>query len=255
MPQVCNNYLESPSALPGMYGSGKTTTTPRRRLPVLVGPLAPTTRSRCATRAPRSPLALAWEICSVGGPLESESDEKLGCFALIGGTTCWEVKQNESFWWTPAKTNNGWCAGSVCFDWCCTWDTSTPKPLLRCELQRHFHLRKFLNYLSEIFIWGRQKKRWEDNTAEWTHMELSEAMRTAEDKDGWREQVNRSAVVPQDPPGLWDRLFQTGLDNSQCLSRGSNYLIVHMKLTKMYQNLRSCELYLRFCNVCDPLKI
>lgn len=49
---------------------------------------------------------------------------------------------------------------------------------------------------------GRQKKRWEDNIGEWTHLKLSEAMRAAEDREGWRELVNRSSVVPQRPSGV-----------------------------------------------------
>lgn len=52
---------------------------------------------------------------------------------------------------------------------------------------------------------GRQKKRWEDNIAEWTHLKLSEAMRTAEDREGWRELVSRSSVVPQRPSRVTDR--------------------------------------------------
>lgn len=48
----------------------------------------------------------------------------------------------------------------------------------------------------------RQKKRQEYNIAEWTHLIASEAMRTAEDSDGWKELVSRSAVVPQRPAGV-----------------------------------------------------
>ena len=49
---------------------------------------------------------------------------------------------------------------------------------------------------------GRQKKRWEDIIIEWTHLKLSEAMRAAEDREGWRELVSRSSVVPQRPSGI-----------------------------------------------------
>ena len=44
---------------------------------------------------------------------------------------------------------------------------------------------------------GRQKKRWEDNIAEWTGRKLSEAIRHAEDKEKWRELVHRSSAAPQ----------------------------------------------------------
>lgn len=55
---------------------------------------------------------------------------------------------------------------------------------------------------------GEQKKRWEDNVAEWTPFKLSEAMRPAEDREGWRDLLGRSAVVPQRPTGVTGR---TGL--------------------------------------------
>ena len=53
---------------------------------------------------------------------------------------------------------------------------------------------------------GRQKKRWEDNIKEWTHLSFIESQRAAENKERWRLIVKRSSVVPQRPsPGLWDR--------------------------------------------------
>ena len=51
---------------------------------------------------------------------------------------------------------------------------------------------------------GRQKKRWEDNIAEWTSLKLSELVRRAEDRKGWRRLVAKSSVAPQRPPP-WDR--------------------------------------------------
>ena len=51
---------------------------------------------------------------------------------------------------------------------------------------------------------GRQKKRWEDNIAEWTGLKLSEAIRHAEDREKWRELVYRSSAVPQQQ-SPWDR--------------------------------------------------
>ncbi|KAJ8366703.1 hypothetical protein AAFF_G00345230 [Aldrovandia affinis] len=50
--------------------------------------------------------------------------------------------------------------------------------------------------------WGRQKKRWEDNIQEWTQLRLSETVRGAEDRERWRELVDRSSVVPQRPSGV-----------------------------------------------------
>ena len=34
---------------------------------------------------------------------------------------------------------------------------------------------------------GRQKKRWEDNMTEWTGIKLGEALRKAENREGWRK--------------------------------------------------------------------
>ena len=47
---------------------------------------------------------------------------------------------------------------------------------------------------------GRQKKRWEDNIAEWTGLKLREAIRHAEDREKWRELVYKSSAAPQRQP-------------------------------------------------------
>ena len=52
---------------------------------------------------------------------------------------------------------------------------------------------------------GRQKKRWEDNITEWTGLKLSEALRKAEDREGWRKVVARSSLVPQRSSRLRDK--------------------------------------------------
>ena len=41
-----------------------------------------------------------------------------------------------------------------------------------------------------------RKRRWEDNISEWTGMQLSETLRLAEQRDGWRDLVARASVVP-----------------------------------------------------------
>ena len=43
---------------------------------------------------------------------------------------------------------------------------------------------------------GRQKKRWENNNAEWTGLKFCDAVREAENKIKWRERVATS-VAPQ----------------------------------------------------------
>ena len=51
---------------------------------------------------------------------------------------------------------------------------------------------------------GRQKKRWEDNITEWTGVKMGEAIRHAEDREGWRRLVFNSSLAPQRQPP-WDR--------------------------------------------------
>ena len=51
---------------------------------------------------------------------------------------------------------------------------------------------------------GRQKKRWEDNITEWTGFKVGEALRKAENKEGWRTVLARSSLVPQRSTRLGD---------------------------------------------------
>ena len=52
---------------------------------------------------------------------------------------------------------------------------------------------------------GRQKKRWEDNIMEWTGLNLGEALRKAENREGWGKVVARSSLVPQWSTRLRDK--------------------------------------------------
>ena len=51
---------------------------------------------------------------------------------------------------------------------------------------------------------GRQKKRWEDNIKEWTGMGFGDSLRAAEDREGWKDIVATSSVVPRRPQRLRD---------------------------------------------------
>ena len=55
---------------------------------------------------------------------------------------------------------------------------------------------------------GRQKKRWEDNIKKWTGMGFGDSLRAAEDREGWKDIVATSSVVPRRPPRWrdWDGL-------------------------------------------------
>ena len=51
---------------------------------------------------------------------------------------------------------------------------------------------------------GRQKKRWEDNIKEWTGLRFGDSLRAAEDREGWKNTVAKSSVVPRRPLRLRD---------------------------------------------------
>ena len=46
---------------------------------------------------------------------------------------------------------------------------------------------------------GRQSKRWEDNTREWTGLKFSKSQRTVENREKWRKLVAKLSVVPKRP--------------------------------------------------------
>ena len=50
----------------------------------------------------------------------------------------------------------------------------------------------------------RQKKRWDDTIKEWTGMGFGDSLRAAEDREGWKDIVATSSVVPQRPAMLRD---------------------------------------------------
>ena len=52
---------------------------------------------------------------------------------------------------------------------------------------------------------GRQKKRWEDNTREWTGLEFAKSQRAVENREKGRKLVAKSSVVPHRPSWLRDR--------------------------------------------------
>ena len=52
---------------------------------------------------------------------------------------------------------------------------------------------------------GRQRKRWEDNITEWKGLKLSNTDGKSENREGWRELVARSYVVPPGSARLRDR--------------------------------------------------
>ena len=52
---------------------------------------------------------------------------------------------------------------------------------------------------------GRQRKRWEDNSREWTGLEFAKSRRAEENREKWRKLVVKPSVVPQRPSRLRDR--------------------------------------------------
>ena len=49
---------------------------------------------------------------------------------------------------------------------------------------------------------GRQTKRWEDNIRDWTGLELSDAVRRAEEREDWQMMVARSCGAPKVPKSM-----------------------------------------------------
>ena len=52
---------------------------------------------------------------------------------------------------------------------------------------------------------GRPRKRWKDNTREWTSLEIAKSHRAVENREKWRKLVVKSSVAPQRPSQLRDR--------------------------------------------------
>ena len=48
---------------------------------------------------------------------------------------------------------------------------------------------------------GRQRKRLEDNTREWTGLKFGKSQMAVENREKWRKLVAKSSVVPNDPRG------------------------------------------------------
>ena len=46
---------------------------------------------------------------------------------------------------------------------------------------------------------GKQKKRWKDNSKEWTGMDFASSTRAAENRTKWKQIVANSSVIPRQP--------------------------------------------------------
>ena len=51
---------------------------------------------------------------------------------------------------------------------------------------------------------GRQRKRWEDNSREWTGLEFGKSQRAVENRGNWRKLVAKLSIVLQRPSRLRD---------------------------------------------------
>ena len=52
---------------------------------------------------------------------------------------------------------------------------------------------------------GRQRKRWEDNSREWTGLEVGKSQRAVENRENFKKLVAKSSAVPQRPSVLKNR--------------------------------------------------
>ena len=82
----------------------------------------------------------------------------------------------------------------------------------RCKLQWYGHVSRSSG-LAKTMLRGRVKggrrkgrlrKRWEDNTREWTGLEFGKSQRAVENREKWRKLVAKSSVLPQRPWRLRD---------------------------------------------------
>ena len=83
----------------------------------------------------------------------------------------------------------------------------------RCKLKWYGHVTRSSG-LAKTVLQGtvqvgrrrdRQRKRWEDNTKEWTGLEWNIVLRKAENHEEWRKLVVKSTVVPRWSARLRDR--------------------------------------------------
>ena len=83
----------------------------------------------------------------------------------------------------------------------------------RCKLQWYGHVCRSSGLAKTILQGtvkggrrqGRQRKRLEDNTREWTGQELGRSQKAVENREKWRKLVAKSSVVSQLPSRLRDR--------------------------------------------------
>ena len=83
----------------------------------------------------------------------------------------------------------------------------------RCKLQWYGHVSRSSGLAKTVSQGtvkggrrqGRQRKRWEDNTREWTGLEFGKSQRAVENREKWRKLVAKSSVLPQRPSRLRDR--------------------------------------------------
>ena len=83
----------------------------------------------------------------------------------------------------------------------------------RCKLQWYGHVSRSSGLAKTILQGtvkggrrqGRQRKRWNDITREWTGLEFAKSQRVVENRENRRKLVAKSPVVPQQPSWLRDR--------------------------------------------------
>ena len=103
--------------------------------------------------------------------------------------------------------------GSPCQDPAGNWTTRRPDDRKKGKPQWYGHVSRssgLAKTISQSTVkggrrQGRQRKRWEDNTREWTGLEFAKSQRAVENRAKWRKLAAKSSVAPQRPSQLRDR--------------------------------------------------
>ena len=89
---------------------------------------------------------------------------------------------------------------------------------------------------------GRQRKRREDNSREWTGLEFGKSQRAAENRENWRKLVAKSSVVPQRPSRLRDWWWWWWWHKKRHQNSQSVWICSHnRKFFTMYRSRAHCN--------------
>ena len=123
----------------------------------------------------------------------------------------------------------------------------------RRKLKMYGHVSRSLGLAKTILLGtvkggrrqGKQKKRWEDNTREWTGLEFAKFQKAVEkNKEKWRKLLGKSSVVPQRPSRSKDRLADDEEFGRILVLRSDYRKYLRVKLSFRLKIEKNCRLFL-----------